>query len=265
MNKPRLCFTLLYANGMFHLSRNFKLQAVGDLSWLIDNYEFEFIARSIDELIILNVDKGEVNWQEFVSVVHKITTQCFMPVAIGGGIRSIDHAQILFANGADKIVLNSVYFEDPELVTLLVRNFGAQSIIASLDFMSEEGCEGEVFINCGQKKTSLTISDALKIVVRVGAGEVYLTSIDRDGTGMGYDLMAIERAYNLCDLPLIASGGADTYDRLAEGIRSGFVSAVSTSHLFNFMGSGLRDARNELINDGIGLSSWSFEELENAG
>ena len=63
MNKPRLCFTLLYANGMFHLSRNFKLQAVGDLSWLIDNYEFESIARSIDELIILNVDKGEVNWQ----------------------------------------------------------------------------------------------------------------------------------------------------------------------------------------------------------
>jgi cyclase len=103
---------------------------------------------------------------------------------------------------------------------------------------------------------------AVRATARAGAGEIYLTSIDRDGTGMGYDLAALQTAFKSCDLPIMASGGDDMSDRLAEGIRSGFAFALSTAHLFNFMGDGLRDAREELNADGIPLSHWNFEDLK---
>lgn len=262
MAKPRMCFTLLYANGNFFLSRNFNLQEVGDFDWLMENYEFESIARSIDELLILNVGRSELDWPGFLQNVQKVVKYCFMPVAVGGGISNTEQVRFLFENGADKVVLNSVFFSDPQLVTSLVSLYGTQSIVASLDFRRNDAGEAEIFINGGRENTGVLLADAVSGVARAGAGEIYLTSIDRDGTGMGYDLAALETAFKSCDLPIIASGGADTSDRLAEGIRSGFASAVSTAHLFNFMGDGLRDTREELIADGIPLSQWNFEDLK---
>lgn len=262
MAKPRMCFALLYADRNFHLSRNFNLQEVGDFDWLMDNYEFESIARSIDELLILNVGKGELDWLGFLENVQKVVKYCFMPVAVGGGIRNTEQARLLFENGADKVVLNSAFFSDPRLVTSLASLYGAQSIVASLDFRRNGAGEAEIFIDGGRENTGVQLAEAVSGAARAGAGEIYLTSIDRDGTGMGYDLAALETAFKSCDLPIIAAGGADTADRLAEGIRSGFASAVSTAHLFNFMCDGLRDARKELIAGGIPLSHWNFEDLK---
>lgn len=261
MAKPRMCFALLYADGKFHLSRNFNLQAVGDYAWLMENYEFESIARSIDELLILNVGRGEPDWPGFLENVQKVVKHCFMPVAVGGGIRSTEQARLLFDNGADKVVLNSVFYSAPRLVADLASLYGSQSIVASLDFKRNSAGVAEVFIGGGLENTGVELSVAVESAARAGAGEIYLTSIERDGTGMGYDLPALEAAYKSCDLPIIAAGGADTSDRLAEGIRSGFASAVSTAHLFNFMCDGLRDAREELIAEGIPLSHWNFEDL----
>lgn len=262
MVKPRMCFALLYADGNFHLSRNFNLQEVGDFDWLMENYEFESIARSIDELLILNVGRGELDWPGFLENVQKVVKHCFMPVAVGGGIRNTEQARLLFENGADKVVLNSVFFSEPQLVTDLARLYGTQSIVASLDFRRNGAGGTEVFIGGGRENTGVLLAEAVSAAAHAGAGEIYLTSIDRDGTGMGYDLSALETAYRSCDLPIIAAGGADTSDRLAEGIRSGFASAVSTAHLFNFMCDGLRDAREELIAEGIPLSHWHFEGLK---
>ena len=227
----------------------------------MENYEFESIARSIDELVILNVDRGEIDWSDFINTVQKLVRQCFMPVAVGGGIRSAEQARQLFENGADKVVLNSAFFNMPSLVGELARSYGAQSIVASLDFRRNSTGVAEVFVDGGRENTGIELADAVIGAARAGAGEIYLTSIDRDGTGMGYDLPALETAYRSCDLPIIAAGGADTADRLAEGIRSGFASAVSTAHLFNFMCDGLRDARAQLIAEGIPLSHWSFEDF----
>lgn len=262
MAKPRMCFAILYADGKFHLSRNFNLQEVGDFDWLMKNYEFESIARSIDELLILNVGRSELDWPGFLQSMQKVVKHCFMPVAVGGGINNTEQVRLLFENGADKVVLNSAFFSDPQLVTSLVSLYGTQSIVASLDFRRNDAGEAEIFINGGRENTGVLLADAVSGAARAGAGEIYLTSIDRDGTGMGYDLAALETAFKSCDLPIIASGGADTSDRLAEGIRSGFASAVSTAHLFNFMGDGLRDTREELIADGIPLSQWNFEDLK---
>lgn len=261
MPKPRMCFALLYAYGKFHLSRNFNLQEVGDFDWLMKNYEFESIARSIDELLILNVSRGELDWSGFIENVQKVIKHCFMPVAVGGGVRNIEQARLLFDNGADKVVLNSAFFRNPQLVTSLASRYGAQSIVASLDFRRDVAGDAEIFIEGGRENTGILLAEAVSGAARMGAGEIYLTSIDRDGTGMGYDLLALETAFKSCDLPIIAAGGADTSDRLAEGIRSGFASAVSTAHLFNFMCDGLRDARGQLIAGGIPLSKWNFEGL----
>lgn len=257
-----MCFALLYADGKFCLSRNFNLQAVGDYLWLMENYEFESISRSIDELLILNVSKSPDCWEDFIQTVQKLVKRCFMPVAVGGGIRNIEQARLLFENGADKVILNSALFRDPQLVTSLARLYGAQSIVASLDFRRNGAGEAEIFIDGGREDTGVFLAEAVSVAARVGAGEIYLTSIDRDGTGMGYDLAALETAHKSCNLPIIAAGGADTTDRLAEGILSGLASAVSTAHLFNFMCDGLRGARLQLIADGIPLSRWNFEDLK---
>lgn len=262
MAKPRMCFTLLYADGKFHLSRNFNLQAVGDYKWLMENYEFESIARSIDELLILNVSKSPDGWEDFIQTVQKLVRRCFMPVAVGGGIRSARQTKQLFENGADKVVLNEAFFTKPELIQELAGSYGSQSIVASLDFRRDDAGTARIFVDAGREDTGIELAAGVAQAAALGAGELYLTSIERDGTGMGYDLSALQLAHESCDLPIIAAGGADTMDRLAEGIRSGFASAVSTAHLFNFMCDGLRDARHQLIADGLPLSRWSFEELK---
>lgn len=261
MLKPRLCFALLYAHEKFHLSRNFKLQEVGDYDWLIDNYELDSMVRSIDELFILNVSRAERNWPVFLTTLSRVAKNCFMPIAVGGGISSIEHAKILFDNGADKIVINSILFEKPDLVNEIVRLYGSQSIVASIDFMRNEHGITRVLIHGGSVETHANLEEAVEIVARLGVGEILLNSIDRDGVGNGFDLQALEVAYKKCALPIIAAGGADTSDRLAEGILSGFATSVCTSHLFNFMCDGLSDARKEIVEKGIKLSNWNFKEL----
>lgn len=261
MPRSRLIFTLLYANGRFHLSRNFKLQAVGDLRWLLQNYEFESIARAIDELIILNVDREGGSTLELIETVQHLARRCFMPIAVGGGVRTIAQAEALFNGGADKIVLNSAYADAPDLVARIVDAYGAQSVTASIDFRRAPDGSTYTLVDYGARRTGGDLSAALQRAVELGAGEIYLTSIDRDGTGDGYDLAALKLAHESCRLPVIASGGADTSDRLAEGIQSGWATAVATAHLFNFMGDGLSDARQGLIGEGIALSKWDFSNL----
>jgi cyclase len=259
MSRPRLCFSLLYGSGKFHLSRNFNLQSVGDFNWLLENYEFESISRSVDELIILNVDREERDFQEFIKTVNDVVKNCFMPVAVGGGIRSFEDARMLFDNGADKIVLNTCYFENHMLVEKLIANYGAQSIIASIDFKRDESNCEVVYTNNGSKKIELSLSKAVQKIDKIGAGEILLNSIDRDGTGMGFDINSLENAYNLCDLPIIASGGGDTSEHLIDGLSSGKVSAVTSAHLFNFMGDGIQHTRNQLISSNIDLCNWNFD------
>lgn len=256
MLKNRIIFTLLYSDGFYNLSRNFNLQRVGDLSWVRENYEFDSIARSIDELVILDVSREVRNFEAFAIQVEQLGKNCFMPIAAGGGIRTVGQAFRLFDAGADKLVLNTSFFILPELVKELVRIFGNQSIVASLDFKLFENGTRKVFIANGKTDTGMDLIDALNLVECLGAGEVYLTSINNDGNGNGFDLDALSIASEISRLPIIASGGADNHIHLIDGIRRTGVSAVSTSHLFNFMFDGLSEARKLMTEDGIQLSFW---------
>ena len=134
MLKKRIIFTLHYENGVFNLSRNFRLQKIGDIDWLLKNYNFIKIAESIDELIIIDVSREKRNNQDFLNTVSEISRNIFVPVCLGGGIRTLEYAKKLFKSGADKIILNTSLFVNPSLVDEISQTFGAQAIIGHVDF-----------------------------------------------------------------------------------------------------------------------------------
>ena len=264
MLKKRIIFTLLYDNGYFMLSRNFRLQKVGDLQWLQANYNFSHISFFIDELIILNVTRGEKNQDTFLRTLKILTESCFVPIAAGGGVRSLDDARNLFASGADKIVVNTAVFSNFDLLNDLAINFGQQCVVASLDFQRTLKEEYIIKIELGSRIIDKNISVLLQEIQPNIIGEVYLNSIDQDGTGQGYDLNILNQLPSDWTIPIILSGGAGNASHMEIGLRDQRVDAVATAHLFNFVGNGLQEARNFLLSSEINLASWpTFEEFKN--
>lgn len=259
MVRNRLIFSLLYDDGNYSLSRNFRLQKVGNLDWVLDNYDFNSIARSIDELVVLDVSRSKARDVNSLSnELQRLGRNCFMPFAVGGGIRTLDHALQLFKAGADKIVMNTTYFSNPDLVKSLGRIVGVQSIVASIDYRVAPDGARLVYINNGSEVVGCSLIEAIRHIQTIGAGELYLTSMGNDGTGQGFDLATLRMVASFCSIPVIASGGAGNHNHFSAALKSGLVSAVSTANLFNFMGDGLADARQALLADGIDLSSWDF-------
>ncbi|MDD3375224.1 MAG: HisA/HisF-related TIM barrel protein [Candidatus Omnitrophica bacterium] len=257
MVKNRLIFTLLSDNGNYMLSRNFSLQKVGDLNWLREHYNFDAIAYSIDELILLNVAREDKNFKQFSENIMELGKQCFIPIVAGGGIRKLEDAYLLMNSGADKLVVNSPVTTDPALVKALVNIFGSQCIVASIDYFVTQD-KTEVYISNGSKATGMTVEQAIEKAQGLGCGEIYLTSMDNDGTGEGYDLETIKKASSFSKVPIIVSGGAGKYGHLAEGIVHGGVTASATANLFNFMADGLSEARDVMKQRGIEMASWEI-------
>ncbi|MEJ7691763.1 HisA/HisF-related TIM barrel protein [Daejeonella sp.] len=237
-------------------SRNFRLQKVGNLTWLERNYRFQKIAFSLDELIVLNASKNVKSMLQFAETVSELVNDVFIPIAAGGGIRSEEDAEMLFNHGADKIVLNSALFEKPELVESLIKIYGSQSIVASIDYKKSEGVN-EVYINDGITKIDIPLEEYLKYVESLNVGEIYLNSIDKDGTGFGFDLEVISEMVTKIKMPLIIAGGAGNEMHLSEGLKINGVSAVATANLFNFIGNGLPKARKKIIDSGINVANWT--------
>ena len=263
MIKKRLCFTLLYSEESFCVSRNFKLQKVGDIKWLLDNYNFETILEYLDELIILNIDKknnNEIYGTSFFEDIEKILKKCFLPVAIGGGIKNFETAKKLFNSGADKLILNSAFYNNRDFIKKIADNYGNQSIVCSIDYKGSEFKNIEILIENGSKKIELNIKEYIEIIQKLGVGELLLNSIDRDGLGYGYDYETLKEVRSICDLPIIASGGADNHFELLRGIECEDVNAVSTSHLFNFMGEGLSQTRKEMIKNSANIPIRNFKQ-----
>ena len=149
MLKKRLIFTLLYNQGQFVLSRNFRLQNVGDINWLQKNYDFSKISFSIDELIILDVSRGDRDPDKFSNVLATLSQGCFVPIAAGGGIACLEDARRLLRAGADKVVLNSPLYEHAELVESVAREFGQQCVVASVDAKRSEDSGWQVLSHNG--------------------------------------------------------------------------------------------------------------------
>lgn len=255
MLRKRIIFALVYCDGYFMQSRNFRLQKVGNLFWLENNYKFQDIAFALDELIVLNASRGNKDLIGFAATVSKLVNNVFIPIAAGGGIRSMQDAEILFKSGADKIVLNSLLVENPEMVRQIIENYGSQSVIASIDCKLNNE-KFEIYIKDGSLKVDYELKDYVDYVEQLGVGEIYLNSIDNDGTGFGYDQILISYVSSITKLPLIIAGGAGNENHLEYGLKIENVSAVATANLFNFVGDGLPQARAKLIQMGMNVANW---------
>ena len=255
MLRKRIIFSLIYESGFFNQSRNFRLQKAGNLNWLKRNYNFKEIAFSLDELIVLNASKDGKKIEEFAKILEGIVEDVFIPIAAGGGIRNIDDAKLLFNSGADKLVLNSLLHKNPDIVREIVKQYGSQSVIASIDYKTIDG-NNLVFINDGMQKIDMTLNQYIDYTQNLGVGELYLNSIDNDGTGFGYDFDTIDKVANTIKVPLIIAGGAGNESHLIQGLKREKVDAVATANLFNFLGNGLPNARKKIIEENLNIARW---------
>lgn len=255
MAKKRLVFTLLYQKGSFYFSRNFRLQRVGNLDWLQNNYRFSAIATAIDELVILDVSRDQSDRLAFCSIAAQASANCFIPLVLGGGIRSLSDAEILVSNGADKLLLNTALANDPNLVRELVSIYGSQCIIASVDYRVENDSY-VVYTHQGRQRVEQSLQHYIEKLALLRVGELYLNSIDRDGTGQGYCIESLSKLNAAIHLPVILAGGAGNQHHVLEGLQCTGVDAAATANLFNFIGDGLPRARAHLIDHGIAMAQW---------
>jgi len=255
--KKRVIFTLLYDSGSFMLSRNFRLQNVGKIDWLQENYNFSHIAFYIDELIVLDVSRGERDIERFSDTLKILAKGCFAPIAAGGGIRKLSDARKLLLSGADKVVINSVLFDDPQFVSSLAREFGQQCVVGAIDLKQDLDGTYHIYTNNGACLRRDPVNNLLEQLPERSVGELYLNSINQDGTGQGYDLGLLGLIPHQLNVPTILAGGAGRSQHLIEGLLDERVDAVATAHLFNFVGEGLRKARESVSMYGIDLANWS--------
>jgi cyclase len=261
--KKRIIFTLLYDNGSFMMSRNFRLQRVGDLNWLKKNYNFSLISFYIDELVVLDVSRGARNAELFCATLKELAEESFVPIAAGGGVNSVDYARKLLRFGADKVVINTIIFTQPVLVEDLAREFGRQCLVASVDLkLSAVSGNYEAWTKSGAERVLEGLPQILNCLSQMQVGEIYLNSIEKDGTGQGFDFNLLDLIPYDFPLPIILAGGAGNARHLALGLEDARVDAVATANLFNFVGDGLEKARTLLLEQDIRLAKWSnIEDL----
>ena len=245
----RLIFTLYYSEDSFCMSRNFKLQKVGDVDWLKKNYNFAEQANSIDELVILDVSRSHTDKSRssFFSAVESLTEDIFLPLSLGGKITSLDDAHRLFEIGSDKIICNSIWYKNPSVIDSIASIYGSQAVTLSLDLRKVDS-EYILFSQLGHK-SEFPISKLSSMRGQLSSvGEIYITSIDNDGTGFGYDMELLRQIISIFpNKTIIASGGAGKGEHFFEAFDANpKLSACSTGNLFNFLGKSLGKARTYL-------------------
>jgi cyclase len=262
MLKKRLIFTLLYNQGQFVLSRNFRLQKVGNLEWLQTNYDFSKISFSIDELVVLDVTRDEHDVPAFCDTLKALTQGCFVPIAAGGGVRTLDHARALLRSGADKVVVNTALYENKGFIAELASEFGQQCVVGAMDVKRASDGNYGVMTECGSRLLEGSARQWIEQIASQPVGELYINSIERDGTGQGYDMQMLDLLPDAMSIPVILAGGVGNSSHLAQGIADARVDATATAHLFNFVGDGLKQARRSLVTSGVDLPVWDVSQLD---
>jgi cyclase len=191
-------------------------------------------AAGADELMFLDITASHEGRGAILDVVARTAEVCFMPVGVGGGVRGVADARALLRAGADKVSINTAAVEDPSLISRCADAFGAQAVVAAVDARARAGGGWEVFVYGGRKATGLDAVDYAAEAVRRGAGEILLTSMDRDGVRTGYDLGLLKAVTGAVGVPVIASGGAGRTDHLIEAVRDGGADAVLAASIFHF-------------------------------
>ena len=187
-----------------------------------------------DELCFLDITATHENRGTMFDVVKRTAEQCFMPLTVGGGVRKLDDIRNLLLAGADKVSINSAAVSDRAFVKAAAEKFGSQCIVVAIDAKETTPGKFEIFTHGGRKETGIDAVDFAKEVASLGAGEILLTSMDRDGTGKGFNIALTRTIADAVSIPVIASGGVGTLEHLVEGIRDGHATAVLAASIFHF-------------------------------
>ena len=207
--------------------------------------------QGADEICFLDISASHENRNTTLEVVKKTTENCFVPLTVGGGVRTIEDINNLLLAGADKVSINTAAVTNENLITESAQRFGSQCIVVAVDAKKINNDKWEVFTYGGRKPTG---KDVLKFVQKMeafGAGEILLTSMDRDGTKKGYDLDLTKKISDLVNIPVIASGGVGSLEHLHQGFKIGKASAVLAASIFHFGEYSIQDAKKYLDSRGI--------------
>jgi cyclase len=212
-------------------------------------------AAGADELCFLDITASHENRDTILHVVERTAERCFMPLTVGGGVRTLEDIRRLLEAGADKVSINTAAVQRRRLVAEGAEKFGSQCIVVAIDAkrISEAGAppRWEIFTHGGRKPTGLDAIAYAREVVRLGAGEILLTSMDRDGTQSGFDLELTRSVSDAVSVPVIASGGAGALDHLVEAVKSGHASAVLAASIFHFGAFTIAQAKRHMAAAGI--------------
>ena len=249
--KIRVIPCLDVADGRVVKGVNFvNLQDAGDPVEQARAYD----AAGADELCFLDISASHEGRGTLLDMVRRTAEVCFMPLTVGGGVRSVEDARALLLAGADRVAVNSAAVKRPELIAEIAERFGSQCITASVDArrVSDDG-EGrwEIFTHGGRAPTGIDALDHAATCVAMGAGELLVTSMDGDGTKNGYDLELTRAIADANSVPVIASGGVGNLDHLVEGVREGGASAVLAASIFHFGTHTISEAHQALRDAGL--------------
>jgi cyclase len=212
-------------------------------------------AAGADELCFLDITASSDNRSILFDVVRETAEHCFMPLTVGGGVRTLEDIRKLLLAGADKVAINTAAVKDPDFVARAAEKFGSQCIVVAIDAKQVAPSTWEIFTHGGREATGIDAVGFAKEVTKNGAGEILLTSMDRDGSKTGFDIELTRTIADSISVPLIASGGVGTLDHLVEGVRDGHATAVLAASIFHFGEFTIGQAKDHMAAAGIPIRS----------
>ena len=257
--KKRIILGLLFDGTHFYLSRNFRLQKLGDLDWLQLNFQIFDLASHVDEIAVFHV-RRTMSSQDFGLALQHLTSRIFVPVSVGGGLQNMHEVDTMFRSGADRIMFSNSIWTQPQLIRATSQKYGAQATMGVVNFLTNDG--GKIVARRVQNGTGETeeIGQLLAAIHGLEMGELVMQSVDRDGTGQGYPISNLGVLSHFPKTPVIAAGGFGSTAHVAECLVDDRLQAVLTSNLLAFLGDGLLRARNHALRLGVEMARW--EELE---
>jgi len=247
MLKTRIIPTLLWKDlGLVKGVRFDSWRRVGTIMPAVKVYN----TRDVDELVLVDIEATRRRQPPDYALLEEIAAECFVPLTVGGGVDNVDAVRQLLRSGADKVVINTAAYVEPNLVCSAAERFGAQCVVIGIDARRDESGALECMSHSGTRGTGKEPVEWAKEVERLGAGEILLTSVDRDGTMHGYDLDLVERVARAVNVPVIASGGAGSYEHMYEAVARG-AAAVAAASIFHFTEQTPREAKRFLMGRGV--------------
>lgn len=249
MLKKRLIPVLILRDGKVVQSVKFKHTNV--IHWKPSTAIDCFDRWAVDEIIVLDVSRDQRKREKFYDTILAISKKCFVPLSVGGWVDSVDEVSKLLRLGADKVVINTEALTNPDLISKCVKVVGTQCIVLSIDIKLNEKGEYEVFIDRGRKGTSVAPLEWAKKAEKLGAGEIFLNCIDRDGNREGYDLDFLKQLTQTVNIPVIAMGGVFTWQHLVDGIVQGGADAVAAANIFHYTEQSTKKAKGFMREAGL--------------